>query len=194
MNVKMKQFFLFLGIILAYSIPITIDSCTSEPETTNTYTIFQGDHYCTPHPVRLFSGSTLTFDAKFGSDCHYDLANNNQGDLNKLFGFSDNNSLIHIHSARFAWRWMIETQNIEVWAYSYISGSVRYDKIGETTLGAWDHYQVSASGSKYTYTFNGTVIEHPRTAPSQGLKTISFPYFGGDELATHDMTIYIKEL
>jgi hypothetical protein len=184
--------FLFLFSILLCDLPAC--SPPGEPDGSKKYTIYQGEHYCTPHPGESFNGSTLKAQIKFGENCAYNLNNNNQGDLNKVFGFSDNFSLIHRHSARFASRWIVERGVMEIWAYWYRSGEVGYEKIGETTLGRWDTYEVSGSGSTYYFNFNGNAITTARSAPLQGIKVKSWPYFGGDEVAPHDMDIYIIEL
>jgi hypothetical protein len=50
-------------------------------------------------------------------------------------------------------------------------------------------------GNKYVFTVNGNPVNIPRsstTTTGRGYKL--YPYFGGDELAPHNVTIKIKEL
>jgi hypothetical protein len=169
-------------------------SCHNPTPTVQTYLIEEGSHYCTPHPISTITGSTLAFEAYFHNDCAYNLENEDQQDLNKLYGFADNNSAIHNHSARFAWRYIADKNIIEVWAYWYNSGAVSYVKMGDVELSTWHTYSISASGSLYDFSFDGVHHYAPRSAPANGIKLKAYPYFGGNTTAPHTMRISIKEL
>src|SRR6478672_9898172 len=66
------------------------------------YTIRQGQNYCDGNAFTSTSYSQLNFVAKFDSTAIYSTVSpDNQLDINKLYGFSDNNSTHQLFSARF---------------------------------------------------------------------------------------------
>ncbi len=70
------------------------------------YIINKGQQYCDQNIFKTVNYSELKFIVKFDSSAIYtakDAAN--QYDINKLYGFSDNNVDDHQFSARFGWRW-----------------------------------------------------------------------------------------
>lgn len=63
----------------------------------------------------------LKFVVKFDSSAIYNTVDpSNQYDINKLYGFSDNDSLHQRYSARFGWRW--SDNALRIFAYVYNSG------------------------------------------------------------------------
>ena len=74
-----------------------------------TYEIEKDKHGAAGMQIGIFSGDEIKFAAKFNSSAIYDLGNDNQDDVNKLFGFSDCYSAHHSNSARFGWRWNLES-------------------------------------------------------------------------------------
>lgn len=62
----------------------------------------------------------------FTESCLYDLKDEDQGDVNKLFGFSI--GLHHNTSFRFGWKADLKTQTIEIVGYEY------HDKIRQATI------------------------------------------------------------
>src|SRR5690348_438301 len=70
------------------------------------YTIRKGNQYCDGNNFKEIELNEMKFIVKFDSSAIYQtqLAEN-QYDINKLYGFSDNNSDHHQYSARFGWRW-----------------------------------------------------------------------------------------
>ena len=70
------------------------------------YTIAAGQQFCNDNVYNTTSYSELKFLAKFDSSAIYiTLDPGRQNDINKLYGFSDNNTTHHLFSARFGWRW-----------------------------------------------------------------------------------------
>src|SRR3954469_6773046 len=70
------------------------------------YTILQGQQYCDKSTYQAVEYDSLVFVVKFDSSSIYQTSNTtNQDDINKLFGFSDNNENHRQYSARFGWRW-----------------------------------------------------------------------------------------
>ena len=155
------------------------------------FTIPAGEHYST-YRVELLEEHTLNFQAKFDETVVYQtITEENQYDINKLFGFSDCNSHHQEHSARFGWRWV--SDSVEIFVYSYVNSERISELIGKTVPYQVDDYQILLTDSAYVYRFNSSEIGIRREhACSQGAYYLLFPYFGGDETSPHDINIYIK--
>lgn len=132
----------------------------------------------------------------FTDSCMYDLKDEDQWDVNKLFGFSI--GYHHHTSFRFGWRPLLEENLIEIVAYEYLDGvrqktipvhRVEPNKWGEYTI-MYDpshqivHYLVSAGG------FEVHNISNKR---KWGLGYTLGIYFGGNEKAPHKITIFRKK-
>ena len=158
------------------------------------YTISEGRQYCDKRSLVSVNDSLLSFDVKFDSSAIYTTINKgNQGDINKLFGFSDNNADHHEYSARFGWRW--SGQALQLFAYIYNKGVMSFKEIGTVQIGSENRCSIKVAGDKYLFSLNDKEIIMPRestTKMAQGY--MLWPYFGGDELAPHTISIWIKEL
>ena len=95
--------------------------------------IKKGNHY--PFPrfaiglpkwVRKNKLTTMTRSYWFTESCLYDLKDEDQWDVNKLFGFSI--GLHHNTSFRFGWRANLKTRTIEIVGYEY------HDKVRQATI------------------------------------------------------------
>jgi len=159
-----------------------------------TYTILKGQQYCDKNVYQPINYEQLSFIVKFDSSAIYRTADpNNQNDINKLFGFSDNNATHHEYSARFGWRW--SNNALRLFGYIYNNSMVSYKELGTVAIGTENSCDVKVSDSTYIFTLNGKSVIMPRenkTAKAVGYKL--YPYFGGDEVAPHTITIAIKEL
>lgn len=72
---------------------------------------------------------------------------------------------------------------------------VAYQKIGTAAINANLTYSIKIQSENYLFSFGDTVVTMPRASTTTtGLGYKLFPYFGGDELAPHDVKILIKEL
>jgi hypothetical protein len=158
------------------------------------YTIFKGDQYCDKNnfvPVKL---NCLKFKVKFDSSAIYKTSNAaNQSDINKLFGFSDNNELHHEYSARFGWRW--SDNALRLFAYVYNDGKMSFKELGTVAIDKENDCSISASGDEYIFSLNGNATVMPRmstTPEAEGY--MLYPYFGGDEPAPHNISIWIEKL
>jgi len=133
------------------------------------------------------------FQAKFDSSAVYEsLDRENQYDINKLYGFADNNAQHQQYSARFGWNWYDGTLHIH--AYTYNAGQVAYKEITTVPVGAIIDYSIEVTATEYIFTVNGATQKMPRlsaTAKATGYQL--YPYFGGNETAPHDVNIWIKE-
>lgn len=158
------------------------------------YTIEKGAQYCDQNGFKNVQYDTLSFKVKFDSSAIYQTVNpNNQTDINKLFGFSDNNAAHHDFSARFGWNW--SNNALRLFGYIYNNGVMSFKELGQIAIGTENNCVLKVSGDTYIFTLNGQSVTMPRastTAKGQGYKL--YPYFGGDETAPHNIEIWIKEL
>ena len=135
----------------------------------------------------------MKFYAKFDQTAIYTSAiPENQYDINKLYGFSEgfNNQY---NSARMGWGY--SNGAIRLYGYVYNKG-VRYSSEITTVLTGQDiTCSIKISGSSYIITANGASVTLPRGAT--GTKASGwqqYPYFGGDEVAPHNIYIYVKPI
>ncbi len=74
--------------------------------------------------------------------------------------------------------------------------SVRYStEITTVNIGVENNCSIKLSGYNYIFTVNGVSVTFPRansTSTASGYQL--YPYFGGNETAPHDITIYITNL
>ena len=158
------------------------------------YTISQGQNYCDGNIFTATSYSQLNFMAKFDSTAIYSNVNpGNQLDINKLYGFSDNNSTHQQFSARFGWRW--SENALRLFGYVYNNGIRDSKELGIVSIGAENNCSIKVNPKSYVFTLNGKIDSLPRTSTTlkaSGYKL--YPYFGGDETAPHNIYIWIKEL
>lgn len=173
-------------------VPVT----TPVPETTQftVYTIRKGQNFADSNNFIQVQYAELKFIAKFDSSAIYQTVNpNNQYDINKLYGFSDNNAQHHQFSARFGWRW--SDNALRLFGYIYYNGAVQYKELGIVAIGSENNCSIKVTAKSYIFSLNKVVDSLPRasiTPLGSGYKL--YPYFGGDEPAPHDVKIRIKEL
>ena len=157
------------------------------------YTIRQGQNYCDGNGYLATSYSQLNFIAKFDSTAIYSTVNpDNQLDINKLYGFSDNNANHQLFSARFGWRW--SDNALRLFGYVYNDGVRSSKEISKVSIGAEINCSIKVNPKTYVFTVNGIMDSLPRTsttALATGYKL--YPYFGGDETAPHTIYVWIKE-
>lgn len=134
----------------------------------------------------------LNFSAIFDQTAIYrTTTSENQHDINKLMGFSDCNSMHHENSARFGWRWL--DGKLEIHAYAYVNGERISQYIGNVALNEPTDYQLQITDEYYVFYLQGyDPVRIARETPcTKGLYYMLFPYFGGDEVAPHDILIQI---
>src|SRR5689334_3541753 len=98
------------------------------------YTIRKGQNYCDGNAYTPTSYSQLNFVAKFDSTAIYSTINpDNQLDINKLYGFSDNNATHQLFSARFGWSW--NNNALRLYGYVYNDGIRSSKELGTVRIG-----------------------------------------------------------
>ena len=158
------------------------------------YTIKKGQHYAEGNAYKTIETSEMKFIAKFDSTAIYTSKSaSNQYDINKLYGFADNNTDHHKFSARFGWRW--SNNALRLFAYIYNNGSVLSKELKTINIGEEVTCSIQITSSSYLFTVNGLTERFPRMATTPKAKGYQlYPYFGGDEVAPHDVNIFIKAL
>lgn len=190
---KYLNYFLFAFMVC---LGLSINSCDNpdlfphNPHEFKTYVIKKGDHF-SRHTFRFFRDDVMEFAAQFDESAIYDLGSDyEQSDINKLFGFIDCGSAVHENSARFGWRWY--SNRLEIFAYCYYNG-IRMDKyITSVNIGQEYTYKITATSSYYVFELDGLNVVMPRGCDESYKKEFLYPYFGGTQVAPHDIKVKIK--
>ncbi|HEY9117446.1 MAG TPA: hypothetical protein VIN11_06450, partial [Roseivirga sp.] len=119
----------------------------------------------------------------------------NQMDINKLFGFSDCNSLHHQNSIRFGWNWNGEA--IDIYGYHYLDGKLNWKYLGTVEINKVYRYNIYLFEDLIEMEIEGITANKVQFNRHNLICEIGyyyqlFPYFGGDETAPHDINIYFK--
>ncbi len=156
------------------------------------YTIKQGQHFSGQNKYKPVAADELKFSVLFDSSAIYKtILPENQYDINKLYGFSDNNIDHRQFSARLGWRW--NANALELFAYVYNQGIVSYKELTTIELSVETMCSIKVSPDYYLFTVNNYTDSLPRlskTPLATGYQL--YPYFGGDEVSPHDLNIWIK--
>ncbi len=157
------------------------------------YTIKQGGHYADRNSYKKVSLDRLRFSVTFDNSAIYTTVDpSNQGDINKLYGFSDCDSEHHTNSARFGWRWY--EGKLELHAYSYVSQIRQSSYVADIAIGKAAICEIKLENEQYVFSVDGKAVSLPRACNGTGKGYKLYTYFGGDETAPHDVTIEIKDL
>jgi len=158
------------------------------------YRINEGGHKSSSE-IRTFDQPSLEFLVRFDSSAMYDIGKN-QSDINKLYGFNDCNQEIenHVHSARFGWRWFGDS--LELFSYVYVEGNLLKEKLKAIRFNVAYQCKIQISDNSYLFAIDDEIVDTvPRGCNSLDVeRRYLFPYFGGDEVAPHQITILIKDL
>lgn len=157
-----------------------------------TYTIQKGQQYSFTITSK-FVDTEMNFKVIFDSSAIYTTADpGNQIDINKLYGFSDCGKDHHTASARFGWRW--SNDSLRLFAYCYKDAVMTFKELSTVEIGKEHDCSIRIDGTNYIFTLNGKVDTMERGCDiTTGLRSRLFPFFGGDEMAPHDITIKINE-
>lgn len=158
------------------------------------FTIRTGQHFADGNTYKSIEIQELKFSVKFDSSAVYQCASPiNQYDINKLYGFSDNNANHHQFSARFGWRW--SDNALRLFAYVYNNGVVISKELGSVIIGKEVNCRIKISGDVYIFSMDEIMESLPRSSTTPLAKGyLLYPYFGGDEPAPHNINIWIKPL
>jgi hypothetical protein len=198
----MKKFLYLPGLCLLFTACKKQGFSSLEKETIKTdvsvtpftqFIIRQGKQFCDQSSYIPVEYSELKFVVKFDNTAVYKTIDpSNQYDINKLYGFSDNDSAHHLYSARFGWRW--SDKALRIFAYAYNSGVRMSKELGTVLPGIENYCSIKVTEGHYVFTLNNTtdtLLRSATTSKAKGYKL--YPYFGGDETAPHQINVFIKE-
>ncbi|HZF64464.1 MAG TPA: hypothetical protein VEZ55_08270 [Chitinophagaceae bacterium] len=173
-----------------------MNATSSAPRATGytTYTINKGEHSSNRTGPAKLETDHLKFVVKFDSSAIYTSQDPaNQHDINKLFGFSDNDAHHHQFSARIGWNWY--NNALHVYAYVYNNGERSSKYIASVPLNEPITCGIKSTTNAYIFTVDDKQVITSRSSTTPHAKGyFLFPYFGGDETAPHDISIAIKTL
>ncbi len=174
-------------LVLAAVCSLLFVSCDVE-----VFVIEEGEHYST-HRFSMVTKDSLSFRTTFDDSAIYATeAPSNQGDINKLYGFSDCLGHHHTNSARFGWRWL--NDELQIHAYTYVDKARQSQLMGVVGIGETHDYSLAIEGDHYVFRLDEHEIQMPRGCAGRGQpKYMLWPYFGGDETAPHEIRIYLEE-
>jgi len=157
------------------------------------YTIPEGEHYADKQ--RKIETSNYRFQVHFDNSAIYTLPDVDQHDINKLTGFSDNRSHHQRFSARFGWRY--SDNALRLFAYVYNNSNWIEQELSEIEINQTYTCGIKVKGDYYIFYIEELQIEvmMPRAATTDnaiGYKL--YPYFGGNNVAPHDIKIWLKYL
>lgn len=144
-------------------------------------------------PRLLFA--TVTFD----SSCIYTLDGGNQQDWNKLIGFgfvgSKNQNIYtpphRVDGVRIGWRWNPASQRIELGSYVYKAGVLQAKMLKDVKINEPIDVSIKVDYKRKVYTVMD--IEEIPYEHDKSIVMRTGVYFGGQEVAPHDMRIRISE-
>lgn len=158
-----------------------------------TYLILKGEQYCQPNPLAFTTKSKLSFAAMFDSSCIYKTVDPaNQEDINKLYGFSDCGTHHLDNSARIGWRW--SNDSLRIFAFVHNDGNMLFTEITTAKIGKVIKCSIVCRDTSYVFTVNGKTVSLPRHCSGNYTRYKLYPYFGGDEVAPHDIKIQLADL
>jgi hypothetical protein len=184
---------LCLGCVKSKDSTLPLASSSTSLSGFTQYIIRSGSNYCDQSAYKPVATTEMKFQVLFDSSAIYQTTKpENQYDINKLYGFSDNGMDHHQFSARFGWRW--SDGALRLFAYVYNKGSWSEKEIGTVPIGAIISCSIKVNSDTYVFTMNDTTVTMPRmstTPQAQGYQL--YPYFGGDEAAPHEVRVWIRE-
>jgi len=158
------------------------------------FTVKKGNHYSDQFLYKSFNflniNGHLEFKVNFNDSCRYSLPKEDQEDINKLFGFSIGFNH-HKDSARFGW--FYKEGEIHLYSYTYIEGKRSYEFISKLEIGKEYLLSIFYIGDQWEFwacsnkNLLGVKTVKSKRSFSTGYKL--WPYFGGNNPATHDITI-----
>ncbi|MBW3544849.1 MAG: hypothetical protein KY428_04480 [Bacteroidetes bacterium] len=190
---------LFLSLFLSCWLMACQDAVLPEPQAENPagkaatlYKISRGKHHAT-RQYQALEAASLSFQAMFDSSAIYTTTDpGNQADINKLLGISDCDTHHHTNSARFGWRWY--EGELQILAYTYANGQRNFQLLGSVSLGAYHSYSLSFEEDTYVFQLDGgepVILPRACSGTAKGYKL--YPYFGGDEPAPQDVSLWVVE-
>lgn len=165
-----------------------------------TFIIPAGWHYAVPMFTWFWwNKRVFTWKVKFTDSCRYDLGDNDQLDTNKLCGVGYFPGFHHVDSARFGWRYVKESDSIELLAYCYVNKQRVILSITSIPIGKAFIIQLTIYNDSYLFKVMDLTGQNLKSCGiafthKKKLQYLLTPYFGGNRKATHSMKIQLKRL
>lgn len=159
------------------------------------YTIPKDSFYSDKSAYKVFTYDSLKFISCFDNSAIYQTKDPvNQLDINKLYGFSDNQTFHQYYSARFGWRW--SNDSLRLFGYCYNNAVRSFVELCTTKVNKLGTCVIAIKNGNYLFRVNGRIKGTiPRAAMlPKPYGYMLYPYFGGTEPAPHIVKIYIKEI
>lgn len=170
-------------------------------------------------PKFVNSQNPLIANVIFTESCKYDIGNEDQNDINKLFGFGFFTFKIltrkkvnifgkkynvpwfrpmhHYNSIRFGWRYDLNLNKIEILYYYYQNGERKYGHILFIDIDSQHSYEILNNNDKnYILKVKNNNSNNNYSFVNINIKPKKYgyllkPYFGGNQKAPHDIKIEI---
>ena len=155
------------------------------------YKIKEGKHKSTSK-VKTTKKDNVHFEILLTESCKYQTLNPvNQWDVNKIFGFSDGGGHKN-NSARVGWRYV--ENELKLMAYTRYNGDFYFENIRVVEPGVYYECRINCLPDKYEFIVHHDTVYMDRYWIYSNRRYFLWPYFGGDEVAPHDITIKVKLL
>lgn len=153
-------------------------------------------------PLRFglwWNRKSFQWKVRFTDSCRYDLQTDDQFDTNKLCGIGFIPGFHHKDSARFGWRYITDTGQVEIMSYCYINGNRIIQHLAFCEIGKdYDLYLKVLSSCYYMAihdhgkvpTIGFTWIDH-RHHKKLGYRLGI--YFGGQATAPQEIKIELEK-
>lgn len=162
------------------------------------FRIPRGRHRARPFRFGIWwRRNSFTWVVKFTESCRYDVGNTDQYDTNKLVGIGYLPGH-HKESARFGWRYDTVKGQMEIVAYCYVKGKRIIQPVCFCEIGKEHVLQLKILSNSYylaahqrgrASSIGSTFVDHYH---NKQFKYRLGVFFGGNQVAPHDMTIELK--
>ena len=161
------------------------------------YKILKGWHYAFFLFGRLcgwhYDKKQFIINFKFSSECYWvPPRNQDDYDLNKLYGITFGMFNIHKDSVRLTWVPKFGSNLISIYGYIYDKSSPEHvsQYICDVEMEKEYTALITLEDKKYHFSLNGTEIYMDNTTPDNKVQKEIYPYFGGNNRAITTMYVY----
>ena len=162
----------------------------------NKYEIRKGHHRSGVFfDLRLFDYN-LNFDFLFEENCYFQPIEEDDFDINKLYGFSY--GLHHKDSIRLGWRPSKNEGKIEVFIYYYNNGKRDWKYLSDVGTDRVYNCSIELFNDSFIVKINDSLGNNMSSElidfqfPKIKWGYYLFPYFGGNKTAPKDMAIWVR--
>lgn len=192
---KLSLRLIVMGLVLCACEKVQVQqiAAVTEKPAFRDYLIKKGNNFCEEAGFTVLYTNVIKARVIFDSSAIYtSVLPENQADINKLIGFSDCATEHQQNSARLGWSW--NGQKLMIYAYTYVNYERVSKVLGPVELNTPFACSVRAENECFYFTVGSYSDSIRRYCPDfSGQRYKLNPYFGGDEVAPHDVHIAIAE-